>query len=82
MPPGGWLAERAAAAYAGNGKLAALAVAGSIGAGLADRFSDLELERYWSSPPSDADRTGPIGTLGGEFARLLAGPGRAGRPRR
>jgi hypothetical protein len=34
------LAARAAAAYAGNGKLAALAVAGSIGAGLADRFSD------------------------------------------
>jgi hypothetical protein len=61
------VAERAAAAYAGNEKLAALAVAGSVGAGLADRFSDLELDCYWSSPPSDADRTGPIGALGGEL---------------
>jgi hypothetical protein len=61
------VAERAATAYAGNGKLAALAVAGSVGAGLADRFSDLELDCYWSSPPSDADRTGPIGALGGEL---------------
>lgn len=61
------MAERAAAAYAGNGKLAALAVAGSVGAGLADRFSDLELDCYWSSPPGDADRTGPIGRLGGEL---------------
>jgi hypothetical protein len=38
------VAERAAAVYAGNRKLAALAVAGSVGAGLADRFSDLELD--------------------------------------
>ena len=64
------MAERAAGAYAGNGKLAALAVAGSVGAGLADRFSDLELDCYWSSPPSDADRTGPIGALGGELTDL------------
>jgi len=61
------VAERAARAYAGNGKLAALAVAGSVGAGLADRFSDLELDCYWSSPPGDDDRTGPIGALGGEL---------------
>jgi hypothetical protein len=61
------VAERAAAAYAANGKLAALAAAGSVGAGLADRFSDLELDCYWSGPPSDADRTGPINALGGEL---------------
>jgi hypothetical protein len=61
------VAERAAAAYAGNGKLAAVAVAGSVGAGLADRFSDLELDCYWSSPPGDGDRTGPISALGGEL---------------
>ncbi len=61
------MAERAARAYAGNGKLAALTVAGSVGADLADRFSDLELDCYWSSPPGDADRTGPIGALGGEL---------------
>jgi Domain of unknown function (DUF4037) len=61
------VAGRAAAVYAGNEKLAALAVAGSVGAGLADRFSDLELDCYWSSPPGDADRTGPIRELGGEL---------------
>ena len=61
------VAGRAAQAYAGNGKLAALTAAGSVGAGLADRFSDLELDCYWSSPPADADRTGPIDALGGEL---------------
>ncbi len=61
------VASRAAWAYAENGKLAALAGAGSVGAGLAGRFSDLELGCYWSSPPGDADRTGPIGALGGEL---------------
>jgi hypothetical protein len=61
------VAERAATAYAGNGKLAALAVAGSVGAGLADRFSDLELDCYWFGPPGDANRAGPVGALGGEL---------------
>jgi len=35
------VAERAAGVYAGNGNLVALAVADSVGAGIADRFSDL-----------------------------------------
>ena len=26
-----------------------------------------ELDCYWSSPPGDADRSGPIGALGGEL---------------
>jgi hypothetical protein len=62
------LARRATRAYAGNEKLAVLAVAGSVGSGLADRFSDLELDCYWFSAPSDLDRTGPIRALGGELA--------------
>jgi hypothetical protein len=37
-------ARRAAQAYQPAPKLAALAVAGSVGSGLADRFSDLELD--------------------------------------
>jgi Domain of unknown function (DUF4037) len=64
------LAERAAQAYARNEQLAALAVAGSVGTGLADRFSDLELDCYWFSPPGDLDRTGPIHMLGGELKAL------------
>jgi len=58
-------AERAAQAYASNEKLAALTVAGSVGTGLADRFSDLELDCYWLAPPSDLDRLGTIRELGG-----------------
>jgi hypothetical protein len=63
-------ARRAARAYQPNPKLAALAVAGSVGSGLADRFSDLELDCYWLSPPGDPDRTGPINALGGELTAL------------
>jgi hypothetical protein len=64
------LAERAAGVYASNPKLAALTVAGSVGAGLADRFSDLELDCYWFDPPDDLDRSGPVHVLGGELEAL------------
>ena len=50
--------------YDHNGRLAALTVAGSVGAGLADRWSDLELDCYWSHPPTDADRRTPIERAG------------------
>jgi hypothetical protein len=56
--------------YASNHKLAALTVAGSVGAGLADRFSDLELDCYWFDPPGDHDRSGPVHVLGGELEAL------------
>jgi hypothetical protein len=64
------MAERAARVYASNQKLAALTVAGSVGTGLADRFSDLELDCYWFDPPSDVDRSGPVHALGGELEAL------------
>jgi hypothetical protein len=64
------VAERAAQAYASNQKLAALTVAGSVGAGLADRFSDLELDCYWLDPPGDLDRSAPVRMLGGELEAL------------
>ena len=64
------LAGQAAEAYAGNAKLAALAAAGSVGSGLADRFSDLELDCYWFSAPGDLDRTAPVDALGGELKHL------------
>lgn len=69
----GWrlaLAERAARAYASNQKLAALTVAGSVGTGLADRFSDLELDCYWFDPPTDLDRSGPVHMLSGDLQAL------------
>src|ERR1700689_5253713 len=61
------VARTAADAYAGNRRLAAFVVAGSVGAGLADEFSDLELDCYWSEPPSDRDRLAPIDSLGGRL---------------
>ena len=64
------LAAQAARAYASNEKLAALTAAGSVGTGLADRFSDLELDCYWFDPPGDLDRSGPVHELGGELEAL------------
>lgn len=64
------VAERAAGVYAGNRNLAALAVAGSVGAGTADRFSDLELDCYWVRPPADAERLAPVHAMGGELTAL------------
>ena len=64
------LAAQAARAYACNEKLAALTAAGSVGTGLADRFSDLELDCYWFDPPGDLDRCGPVHVLGGEVEAL------------
>ena len=59
-----------ATGYAGNPNVAALAVAGSVGAGLADRFSDLELDCYWFRPPADAERLAPVRSLGAELTAL------------
>jgi hypothetical protein len=64
------VARRAAGVYAGNANLAALAVAGSVGTGIADQFSDLELDCYWARPPADADRLDPVHALGGELTAL------------
>jgi hypothetical protein len=61
------VARRAARAYGTNPKLAALTVGGSVGSGLADQFSDLELDCYWWTPPDDSDRIGPFRALGGEL---------------
>jgi hypothetical protein len=47
-----------------------MAVAGSVGAGLADQFSDLELDCYWLRPPSDEERLAPVRALGGELTAL------------
>jgi Domain of unknown function (DUF4037) len=64
------VARQAAGAYAGNRNLTALAVAGSVGAGLADRFSDLELDCYWVRPPIDADRLAPVRAPGGKLTAM------------
>jgi hypothetical protein len=59
------VARRVAAGYRAGAPIAALTVAGSVGAGLADRYSDLELDCYWTEPPSDQDRRHPADVAGG-----------------
>jgi hypothetical protein len=60
------VAERVAAAYPPDRLPAVLVAAGSAGSGRADRFSDLELDCYWSEPPTDRDRMAPIEALGAQ----------------
>src|SRR5690242_18777855 len=58
------LAGRIAAAYATNPKVRAVLLAGSVARGLADRFSDIEIDIFWVEPPTEADLTAPIERFG------------------
>ncbi len=67
---GSWrleLAEQMAGLYAQNAKVAAVVVAGSVGHGRADDYSDIELDVFWHEPPTDADRRQPIQELNAEI---------------
>ncbi len=57
--------KRVAALYAQNPKLRALVVAGSVGRGWADEWSDIELDLFWNEPPTDDDRKSVIEALHG-----------------
>lgn len=59
--------KKVAALYAQNPKLAALVVAGSVGRGWADEWSDIELDLFWNEPPSDKDRKSVIEAVSGEI---------------
>ncbi len=58
------LAQIVAPEYAANPKVAAVLLAGSVARGLADQFSDIEIDIYWHAPPTDADRSAPIERAG------------------
>ena len=60
------LARQIGATYALNPNVAVVCVAGSVARGWADRYSDIELDVYWSTPPSDAERIEIIRRAGGE----------------
>jgi hypothetical protein len=64
------VARRAAGIYAANERLAVVAVAGSVAAGVADQYSDLELDCYWREAPSNEDRLRPVEALGGDLEAL------------
>lgn len=54
------IARRAAEAYRANPHVAAVLIAGSVARGLADEFSDIELDVYWSTPPTDGERVAAV----------------------
>lgn len=54
------LAGIVAAAYAANSKVAGVLLAGSVSRGLADEFSDIEVDVYWDSAPNGQDRRAPL----------------------
>ena len=58
------LAEIVAPAYAANPKVAGVLLAGSVARGLADQFSDIEIDIFWHAPPTDDDRSAPIERAG------------------
>ena len=61
------LAERVALAYAANPKVRAVLLAGSVARGIADRFSDIEIDIFWAEPPTDEHRATPIERSGWEL---------------
>ena len=60
------LARQIGAAYGVSPNVAAVYIAGSVARGWADRYSDIELDVYWTTPPSDAERFEIIRRAGGE----------------
>ena len=59
------IARRVVPFYVANPKVAVVLVAGSVGAGNADRYSDLELDIFWSAPPTEEERRAPVEAAGG-----------------
>ena len=63
-------AQQLADRYAATGNVAAVVLAGSLGRGRADAFSDVELDVYWAQSPSDDQRQAPALALKGEITAL------------
>jgi len=59
------LAHKIAPAYAANPKVAVVVLAGSVGRGTADDFSDIEIDVFWNTAPTDDERHALIAAGGG-----------------
>jgi len=60
------IANRVAEAYRADPHVAAVLLAGSVARGLADELSDIELDVYWSRPPTPAERSAAVEGAGWE----------------
>jgi hypothetical protein len=65
------LAQKLAPFYCTNPKVAAVAVAGSVVLGNADRFSDLDLAVFWEAAPTEQERRAIIKRTSGRHVQLL-----------
>ncbi|MED1864883.1 DUF4037 domain-containing protein [Fictibacillus nanhaiensis] len=59
------IANKMAAIYQQNTKVQAVLLAGSVSRGWEDKHSDIELNIFWSEPPTDEDRMIPIHAVSG-----------------
>jgi predicted nucleotidyltransferase len=59
------LAMRIALHYRANPNVRAVAIAGSVARGYADRFSDIDLLVCWAAPPAVKERRDIIKRAGG-----------------
>lgn len=64
------LAKQIAPVYAANPSVRAIAVAGSVARGWADDFSDVELDVFWSRPPTDDERRDAVERVGGQLVEF------------
>jgi hypothetical protein len=64
------LAEEIGAAYASNPNAQVVMVAGSVGRGSADRYSDIEVDVYYAEPPTEAERIAAVEGCGGTVELL------------
>src|SRR5262245_8487076 len=59
------LAHKIVPAYAANPKVAVVVLAGSVGRGTADDFSDIEIDVFWNAAPTEEERRDLITAGGG-----------------
>jgi hypothetical protein len=64
------LAKKIGAAYAANDNAEVVMVAGSVGRGSADRYSDIEVDVYYAEPPTEAERVAAVERCGGTVELL------------
>jgi hypothetical protein len=64
------LAQGIAASYARNPKVKVVMVAGSVGRGCVDSYSDVEVDVYYSQPPTEAERVAAVEGCGATVERL------------
>jgi Nucleotidyltransferase domain len=65
------LAQQLAPHYDASPKVAAVAVAGTVARGDADRFSDIDLAVFWSHAPTEQERRAIIKRAGGRQVQLF-----------